>query len=168
MLQNSLANRVRFVLILAILILGASCAPSGAVIKIEPSVAPVQVNDTLKIPLKIENSANLTAFEVHLSFDASALEVVELIDGGFIKADFPIQNTFDNAAGTIDYAVAQIDRAPAQGSGTLFEIVFRAKASGNTPIRFHGTPATPAGALLSDSDGLAIQVSLTDGTVNIK
>ena len=122
----------------------------------------------VKVPIKVENITNLTAIEIHLSFDSPMLEVVELIDGGFIKADFAVQNTYDNTAGTIDYAVAQINRSPANGSGMLFEIVFRTKASGVSPIRFRGTQAAPAGALLSDSTGTAIQVALTDGNVNVK
>jgi hypothetical protein len=133
----------------------------------EPSVSSVQVANTALVAAKIENIANLTAFEVHLSFDPNMLEVTELRDGGFIKADFVIQNIFDNTAGTIDYAVAQINHPPANGSGTLFEIIFRAKASGESRIQFRETPAVPGGALLSDSNGVAIQISLTNGNVNV-
>jgi hypothetical protein len=167
MLRNGLAIRLWLVVVLAVLLLGTSCAPSGTVIKVEPSVSSVQVNNTVRVPIKVENINNLAATEVHLSFNATVLEVIQLTDGGFIKADFTVQNTFDNAAGTIDYAVAQIDRSPANGSGTLFEIVFRAKARGDSPIRFRGTQAAPAGALFSDSNGMAIQVSLTEGNVNV-
>jgi hypothetical protein len=155
------------VVVFAVMVLGASCAPSGTVMKVEQAGSPVQINDTVKVLIKVENVANLTAIEIHLSFNATVLEVAELIDGGFIKADFVVQNTFDNAAGTIDYAIAQIDRSPANGNGTLLEIVFRAKANGDSPIRFRGMQATPAGALLSDSNGLEIQVLLVDGNVNV-
>ena len=117
--------------------------------------------------IKIENVANLTAVELHLSFDPDVLEVLALNDGGFLKADFPLQNTYDNAAGTIDYAVAQINRAPANGSGRLLEIVFRAKAEGQAPIRFRGTQAAPAGVLLADSDGTAIPVTLTGANISV-
>lgn len=168
MLRNGLAIRIWLVVVLAILLLGTSCAPSGPVIKVEPSVSSIQINNTVRVPIKVENIANLTGTEVHLSFDANVLEVQELVDGGFIKADFTIQNTFDNAAGTIDYAVAQIDRTPANGSGTLFEIVFRAKAPGDSSIHFRETQAAPAGALFSDSNGKAIQVSLTNGNLTVK
>ena len=95
------------------------------------------------------------------------LEVTELIDGGFIQPDFVVQNTFDNAAGTVDYAVAQINRPPANGDGTLFEIVFRAKTPGQSTIRFREMPAAPTGAILADPAGIAIQVSLTEGDVSI-
>jgi hypothetical protein len=167
MSRNGLASRTWRVVVLSVLMLGTSCAPSGPMIKVEPSISSIQVNNAALVTAKVENISNLIAVEVHLSFDPNVLEVTELNDGGFIKPDFVIQNTFDNAAGTIDYAVAQINRPPANGSGTLFEIVFRAKARGQSPIRFRETQAAPAGVLLSDSNGVAIQVSSIDGNVNV-
>ena len=165
--RQGLRHLVACVALLSVLFLGSSCAASGPVITIEPSAASLEVNDTLPVSITVENIADFTAFEVHLSFDANTVEVVELKDGGFIKAEFIIQNTFDNHAGTIDYAVAQIDHPPASGSGTLFEIVFRAKAVGSSPIHFRETQAAPMGALFSDSDGMAIQVLLMDGSLKI-
>ena len=156
------------------LLLATSCASApaatvaDAAIKIDPPASTVQVNDTLKVAVKAENVNNLIAFEAHLAFDPNILEVVELTGDGFVKADFSVQNTFDNAAGTIDYAVAQINRDPAAGSGTLFEIVFRAKAAGAAQIKFRPTDAVPTGMLLSDPNGMAIQVSLLDGSVSGK
>jgi hypothetical protein len=137
------------------------------VIKVEASVLSLQVNNTARVFVMVENIADLTAFELHLSFDANMLEVLELHDAGFVQVDFIVQNTFDNATGTIDYAVAQIDRPPANGSGTLFEILFRAKARGQSPILFQGTQAAPAGALFSDSQGMEIQVSLRGGSLTV-
>jgi hypothetical protein len=164
---NGLKSRVWRVGTLAILVLATSCAPSGPVIEVEPSVSSLQVDTTARVPVSVKNIANLTAYEVHLSFDANVLEVTELKDGGFIKPDFVIQNIFDNAAGTIDYAVAQINRPPANGSGMLFEIVFRAKVPGYSLIHFRETPAVPMGVLLSDSNGVAIQILLTNGNMNV-
>ncbi|MBI5354698.1 MAG: hypothetical protein HZB50_18810 [Chloroflexi bacterium] len=163
-------NYIWRVIALSVLILGASCAPSssGAVVKIESPASPVQVNETVTVPVKIENIAGLIAMEIHLSFDPNLLEVVSLTDGGFVVADFTVQNTFDNTAGTIDYAVAQMNRPAAEGSGTLFEIVFRAKTSGNSAISFHGTEAAPEGIILSDANGKPLQVTLTNGTLTIK
>jgi hypothetical protein len=150
------------------LILGTACAPRGPFITVERSVSSRQVNNTERVSVTVENIADLTAFEAHLSFDANVLEVIELDDGGFLAADFTAQNAFDNGAGTIDYAVAQIDHPPANGSGTLFVIVFRAKAPGKSIILFRETPAAPAGALFSDSNGRAIPVSLINGSMERK
>jgi hypothetical protein len=153
---------------LVALILGTSCTPSGAVITIETSAGSLQVDHTVRASVEVENIADLAAYEMHLSFDTSTLEVIELNDGGFIQADFIVQNTFDNTAGTIDYAVAQIEHPPVTGSGTLLEIVFRAKADCDSVIHFRETQAAPAGVLLSDSTGMAIQVSLIHGEVNVR
>ncbi len=153
------------------LTLVTSCAPSassGPAVKIEPSASSVQVGDTLRVSIKSKNVADLTAFESHLSFDANTLEVVEVVDGSFVAPDFIVQNIFDNAMGTIDYAIAQLNREPAAGSGILFEVVFRAKAKGDSTIRFLGTQAAPDGILLSDANGIAISVSLMDASVTVK
>jgi hypothetical protein len=146
----------------------ASSASSGPAVKIESSASSVQVGDTVRVSIKAENVADLTAFESHLSFDANILEVVEVVDGSFVMPDFTVQNTFDNATGAIDYAIAQINRDPAAGSGILFEVVFRAKAKGDSPIRFLGTQAAPDGILLSNANGVAIPVSLVETNVNVK
>lgn len=170
-MSNTLMIRTWFV-ISTVLLLITACAATpiviGSDVKIEPFASSVQVNDTVRVPVKVDNVTNLSALEIHLSFDASVLEVVEMVDGNFVKADFSVQNTFDNTAGTIDYAIAQINREPANGSGTLLEIVFRAKAGGTSPIRFRGTPAAPAGALLADPNGMAIQVSLIENSISVK
>ncbi|MCX6064789.1 MAG: cohesin domain-containing protein [Chloroflexi bacterium] len=167
MLRNVLTILIRVVMMSAILMLGSSCS-SAPTIKIEPSVSAAQVDDKVTVLIKTENIANLTAYELHLSFDPAVLEVVSMTNGGVVAADFIAQNTFDNAAGTIDYAVGQINRSAAKGSGTLFEIVFRAKASGTAAIRFYATPASPAGVLLSDTDGKAIQALLKEGNVKVR
>lgn len=160
--------RAWLVMIFVILFLVPACKPSGSVIRIEPPDDRIRTNNSVKVPVNIRNVNNLTAIEIHLSFDTAVLEVLELLDGDFIKADFVVQNRFDNLAGTIDFAIAQIDRSPANGSGTLLVIVFRAKASGESPIRFRSTPATPAGVLLSDPYGMEIPVTFVEGNVKIE
>jgi galactitol-specific phosphotransferase system IIB component len=152
-----------------VLMLTTSCGSSvGSSIKIDSSASSVHVNDEVKVSVEAENVSNLTAFEVHLSFDVNTLEVVETINGSFVAADFVVQNTFDNSLGTIDYAIAQINGAPANGNGTLLEIVFRTKIEGGTLISFRSIPSAPAGILLSDSNGLAIPVTLISGSVVVK
>ena len=168
LLRQGFRDRIARAGLLAIWVLGTSCAPSQPVIMVEPSMPSLSVNETASVFITAANITGLGAFEVHLSFEANALEVIELKDGGFIRPDFIVQNTFDNAVGTVDYAVAQIDHAPANGPGTLFEIIFRAKAEGRAHIQFRATPAAAPGALFSDSDGRAIQVSLKNGIMNVQ
>jgi hypothetical protein len=164
-------SKITTLLILSSLILSAaSCgtAKAGTELAIEPATSSLAVNETVSVSVNITGVANLTAIEIHLSFDPNILEVVEMTNGGFLQADFVVQNTFDNAAGTVDYAIAQMTQPPVSGTGMLLTIVFRAKAPGSSPVRFRETNAAPQGALLSDPNGKAIQVSLVNSNLNIK
>ena len=162
---------IRIWLVPIILVASLSGAPAlaqgAATVRVDPSTSSVQVNSSANIAIKVDNIANLSAFELHLSFDRAVLEVTGMTNGGFVAADFTVQNTFDNAAGTIDYAIAQLNRAPAQGSGTLLTIAFRAKAVGSSQVTTRATPAAPDGFILSDQNGMAIPASWQPGTINV-
>ncbi len=141
--------------------------PGAAIVRVEPATKSVQVNESFNLLIKAENVVNLTAVELHLAFNPSVLEVIEVTNGGFVIADYDLQNSFDNIAGTLDYAAAQINRSPAQGSGVLINIVFRAKAAGTSNLILRATPAVPSGFLLSGLGGTALLASWLSGSVNI-
>jgi LysM repeat protein len=166
---NWLATRICLVMIILIASLSGApvLAQGAATVRVDPSASSVQVNDTASIAIKVDNIANLTAFELHLSFDPAVLEVTSMTNGGFVAADFTAQNKFDNAAGTIDYAIAQMNRAPAQGNGTLLNIVFHAKGAGSTTVTTRATQAAPDGLLFADQNGIAIPVSWVPGNINV-
>lgn len=163
-----------------LLILLSGCAPTPnpgtqsqatdakATVRVDAADATTQSGQTLTVPIRAENMTDLTAAEFHLSFDPQMLEVTAINPGTFLQADFVAQNNFDNNAGTIDYAIAQINKAPAQGSGVVFEIVFRAKSPGSSPVQFRATSAAPAGVLLANAEAKAIDVSLINGAITIK
>lgn len=153
--------------LLLALILLAACGPSGPALSLVSDKGTVKVGDSFRITLQAEQISGLTAAEAHLAFDPALLEVVAVQDGDFLQPDFVVQNVFDNSAGTIDYAVAQLDRPAAEGNGAVMVVEFRAKMVGDTLIRFRSTPAASAGALLADADGRAIQVSLGEASINI-
>lgn len=153
--------------LLLTLILLAACGPSGPTLSLVSDKSAAKVGDSFRITLRAEQISGLTAAEAHLAFDPALLEVVAVRDGDFLQPDFVVQNVFDNSEGTIDYAVAQLDRPAAEGSGAVMVVEFRAKAAGDAMIRFRSTPAASAGALLADADGSAIQVSLGEASINI-
>lgn len=161
----------RIILALAVVFLsliGSSASAQGAtVVRVDPSTISVKVGDTGNFAVKVENVSNLTAIELHLSYNPAVMEVTGMTNGGFVVADFTAQNTYDNAAGTVDYAVAQINRTPATGSGNLLIINFRAKANGISTVTARATQAAPKGYLLSDQNGTGIQASWTNGTINV-
>ncbi|MBI5965064.1 MAG: LysM peptidoglycan-binding domain-containing protein [Chloroflexi bacterium] len=169
MSRNVLAIRILLILMVMVMsLMGTSAlAQSGTVVRVDPSAASAQVNDNVNLSIKVDNVANLTAIELHLSFNPGVLEVLQVTNGGFVVADFTAQSIFDNTAGTIDYAVAQMNRPAAQGSGTLLNISFRAKANGNSTVALRPTQAVPSGLLLSDQNGMAISASWVGGNVNV-
>jgi LysM repeat protein len=170
MSRNLLAIRIWLILmVLASSLTGTSAfaQSAGTVVRVDPSTVSAKVNDSINLTIKVDNVANLTAMELHLSFNPSVLEVTGVTNGGFVAADFTAQNVFDNSAGTIDYAIAQLNRSPAQGSGTLLNIAFRAKTNGNSTVTVRATQAAPSGLLLADQNGASIQASWAAGSVNV-
>ena len=156
-------------LVIAVAFPGASLAfaQGAAAVRVDPAVLTAQVNDNFDVFVRADNVSGLTAFEIHLSFDPAVLELVEMNNGGFVVADFTVQNTFDNLAGTIDYAIAQLNRTPALGSGALLKITFRAKANGTASLALRSVQAAPTGMLLADSNGASIQAAWIGGSVTV-
>jgi hypothetical protein len=133
-----------------------------------PDSMSVQAGETFAITLQAQEVDGLTAFEAHLEFNPAVLEVVSLENGGFVAADFVVQDAFDNQAGTLDYAVAQLERPAAQGSGALLVIQFRALAAGTSALRFRATPAAPQGAILANASGEAIAALLGEVSITVR
>ncbi len=154
-----------FTMLLATLTSTPALAQGGTTVQVDPSTSAAQVNDRVDVQVKASGVANLTAFEVHLAFDPAVLEVIEVTNGGFVAADVVAQNVFDNAAGTVDYAIAQMNRPAVVGSGVLLSIAFRVKANGSSVIALRSTQAAQGGLLLSDENGTGIQASWIDGMI---
>ena len=169
MLRNSRVIRTFLVLMLIVVtLIGKPVFAEGeTVVRVDPSPQLAKVNDSVNLSIEVDNIVNLTALELHLSFNPSVLEVVQVTNGGFVAADFTAQNTFNNTTGTIDYAIAQFSQSPAQGSGSLLNIVFRAKANGNATVALRATQAVPSGLLLSNQNGMAIQATWENGSVTV-
>jgi LysM repeat protein len=169
MLRNFLV--VRIWLVLMVLVISLSGTPvlalAGTVVRVEPSALSANINDTVSLSIKVDNVANLTALELHLSFNPAVLEVTQVSNGGFVAADFIAQNVYNNTTGTIDFAVAQMNRTPAQGNGTLLNITFKAKANGSSTLSLRSTQAVQSGMLLSDNNGTAIQAAWANGIVTV-
>lgn len=100
------------------------------------------VNEQTTVEVMVEDAVAVYGTEIRLHFDPDRLEVVQLAHGNFLSADpdneaFVLQNAADNDIGTVDYALALLNPAPAvDGSGLLLQVTFKAKAEGPTLIEF--------------------------------
>lgn len=158
---------IAFVAIASLVGTPPALAQGGAAVRVDPASQSATVNGTVNVAIKVDNISGLTAVELHFSFNPSVLEVTSMTNGGFVAADFSAQNVFNNTTGTIDYAIAQMNRTPATGSGTLLNITFKAKANGTSNITLNPTPAVPSGMLLSDQNGTSLPASFTNGTITV-
>src|SRR3989304_550478 len=98
MSRNELASRTWRVVVLSMLMLGTSCAPSSAIIKVEPPISSVQVNNTALVSAKVENIADLIAVEVRHAAPGRHLGGNRRGRGGRGPGRASRPNTFDNAA----------------------------------------------------------------------
>jgi hypothetical protein len=104
----------------------ARAAPAVDVaIVVQPASQTVQVGQTFTLSVVVQSGAQLVdGAEAHLNFDASALRV-DQVSGNTIAFPLPLQNTFSNSLGTVDYAAGTITNFPS-GNTTLATIQFQA------------------------------------------
>jgi len=160
-------NGLLLTLVLSLFSTPLAQAQGQTLVLVSPSLLTSQPNETFNLAVQVQNISDLTAFEIHLSFNAAVLEVQQVSNGGFVAADFPVQNVYDNNSGTIDFAVAQMNRPAAQGSGVLVNITFRAKAAGDSLLSVRPTQAAPGGMLFSNQNGSPIAVSWAGAAVTV-
>lgn len=124
-----------------------------------PSAA---VGSSTTIALQLDSVTNVYGAEVHLEFDPAFLEVVgdAVVPGTCPQPDFIVANTADNGAGTIVYAVAQLNPTPPCAGGLVADIEFRCKAE-TSPT----TVVSIVSSIISDPDGAPIAHTTQDATV---
>jgi len=139
-------------------------------ITLQPSSATIQDCETIQIKIWINDVADLYGADVRLSFDPAVLEVVDadpgepgvqLENGGFLVPQLYVAlNAADNTLGTIKYAATQLNPTPpANGSGILAIIRFKAKTVGSADLHFTYTK-------LADRDGNTLPATPVDGDVS--
>lgn len=144
-------------------------------VNVSPQHAEIPLGQEADILITVDDVADLYGLDVRLSFDPGVLEAVDLdaeregvqVEGGqFPHPDFVVKNEIDNDAGTIWYAVTQLNpREPANGSGTVITIRFRGKATGASTIDLtHVEPVNRRGEdLVWDATGGEVLVSSGEG-----
>ena len=105
-------------------------------LKIDPASQNAEIGDQFSMDIIVEAGDQLVdAVEIHLDFDPSVLQVVSLTKGTLLPVPL-IEATFDNTAGTIDYAGGTFSNFPS-GTFTHLTMVFEVVgASPASPIVF--------------------------------
>ena len=120
-------------------------AQTSAVIRIEPATGQINTGETLAVEVRVDNVENLFAADIEIQFDASLLQVqdgdpnkdgVQVSPGTFPAPDFVAENTVDNSAGVIRYALTQLPPSqPLNGSGVILSLTFQGLADGTSNVR---------------------------------
>jgi hypothetical protein len=139
-------------------------------IKVDPQSLRLQVGETAKVDLIIEEVSGLYGAEIHVKFDPDVLEVIDadpdqegiqLEPGTLPIPDFVVLNAADNQAGAIDYAVTQLPpNQPSQGNGIVASITFRAKKPAASSVQFEQF-------LLADTSGGSIEAMPQHGQIRV-
>ena len=128
--------------ILAFIILPAVVQGADAPrLRLSLTALNLAVDQEITVDVLVEEATSIYGTEIRLLFDPGLLEVTELSHGDFLSADpdneaFVLENEANNEVGTVDYALALLNPAPpAEGSGLLLQVTFKAKGEGATTIQ---------------------------------
>ncbi len=142
----------------------------GTMVVVDPPSSEITVGAMTTVNIRVENVTDLYGAEVHLTFDPALLEVidadpgtagVQIEPGPLLSPDFTAQNAVDQAAGKIDFAIAQMPpHDPVSGSGVLAIVTFQGKAAGTSAIDF-------ANVILSDRDGQPFSAGTQGGSITV-
>jgi hypothetical protein len=155
---------------------GAAPSPISARVTLRPATSTISAGEVSSLEVYVENAIHLQGAEVHLAFDPNTLEVVDadstedgtqIAVGTLLAADFVAVNQADNEAGTIDFAIVQIESEAATADGVLAIIQFRGKAAGTSAIAFRSLESAPAGVLLADTSARSLATTTEEASVTV-
>ena len=158
--------------ILATLRLVFPAEAAAPTVSLGNAVLEVAVGQTAPLSVAVADVQGLYGLEIHLRFDPAVVQVadadpgkdgIQVAAGDFLSADFVAQNRADNQAGTVDYAVTQVNpKEPKSGSGILLLIRFQGGAAGRA------TQLEVTNGILATRDGDVIPVTFKSGEVRVK
>jgi hypothetical protein len=140
-------------------------------LRVLPPTGTYPISETLFVEVWVEEVVDLYAVDIQLAFDASHLQVqdaeptlpgVQIIPrDDLLTPGFIVRRDADNEAGTIWYAVTQVNpQPPASGSGALFAFTLDLTAAGTANV-------TISEATLSTIDGKVIPADHFNATYEL-
>jgi hypothetical protein len=148
---------------------------AGTVVKVVPASGSYGVGGQIQVEIRIVDVQDLYGADVKLAFDPALLQVVDAdpnIPGvqitprdDLLSPDFVIKNEADNQAGTVWYAVTQLNPTPpASGTGALFSFTFSVVGSGTANLSLEQQLATRTGAIIP-AEGRGATYDLVESTI---
>ncbi len=152
------------------LLLPVSAAAAGATVSLAPTPLQIPTGQVIPLAVKVANVEGLYGFDVKIKFDPTVIQIedadpnmpgVQWLPGDFLSYDLSPVNTADNAAGTAQLVVSQLNPAEAKsGTGTLASLYVKGKAAGTAAVEI-------TGLTLASRDGMAIPATSSNGSVQV-
>lgn len=159
-----------------ILILAAGF-PSGmprageALVCTDPVRLEIGAGQSETLQILLVNADKVYGIDLQAAFDPAVVEVmdadskksgIQMLPGGFLKADFTARNLADNKTGTLRYVVTQLNPTPpSSGKGIILSIRFRGRKAGTH------TRVTIVSAVIADRRGIKQPVTSRNGELVI-
>jgi hypothetical protein len=127
--------RLFLCILVLIVILTPVTLAAGPILQPDPVNLVVNPGEVVKWPIEILDVTDLYGVDVRLKFDPAYIYVTELTYGSIPYPDFVVRNWVDNRAGTVWYALTQINpRLPFTGSGTVMTLTLTGIGSGTSAL----------------------------------
>lgn len=148
---------------------------AGTVVKVVPARGSFGEGAQIQVEIRIVDVQDLYGADVKLAFDPALLQVVDADANtpgvqvtprsDLLSPDFVIKNEADNQAGTVWYAVTQLNPSPpVSGTGALFSLVFSVVGSGTADVTLEQQLATRTGEIIP-AEGRGATYELVESTV---
>jgi hypothetical protein len=138
--------------------------PNGTVeMSAVPSTSQVKVGETFEIVIEVQaGEQQVDSASAYLDFNPTLLEVVNMTSGDHLN--LTLDNSFDNAAGSINFAAGKLTAPFPSGDFELVTITLRAKAAmARIPLGFVFNPSRRTDATFN---GASVFDYAEDGSID--
>ncbi|GAB4164286.1 MAG: hypothetical protein Fur0021_39840 [Candidatus Promineifilaceae bacterium] len=122
-------------------------APLPVLVRVQPAAIEVAAGGQVDVAVEVTDVTDLFGFDITLTFDPTVVQVVdmnpatpdrtEVALGAFLEPGFEVRNQVDNALGTLQYVMTQVNPSPSKsGSGVLLVVRFQGiQAGAASPVQ---------------------------------
>lgn len=139
--------------------------PGGLSLKLDPSAITPTLGSSFNVSVQLSGGQDIAGVSLQITYDPKVLQFVQVTNGEYLGRDgqsAPVVNRNDPAAGTLTISAQRPAGAPGiSGDGSVFNVMFAAKARGLSGIVIVGS-----GARTSQNQMLQAQGSQANVTVN--
>ncbi len=139
-------------------------------LQIVPITNQLHVAEASVVEIRLNNAVDLYGLHLSVEFDPALLQVqdadpsekgVQVAPGKLPAPDFTVVNQVDNARGSIEYAVTQLNpRQPAQGDGVVAVVYFEGVDAGVSSLTFSYVK-------LANPQGQEVPVQVVNATLEV-